>query len=96
MKISCYLLLLIASFVINYRYKKVAIEDYTTMSKKYTNNCTKANLQTIISRTKDDKIFENDTNFEKISKEEWILIDKSYSECSKTFEFYDLRILNLK
>lgn len=47
MKISVYLMLLIASFIMNYRHKKHAIEDYKGESEEYTNNRSEENLDKI-------------------------------------------------
>lgn len=79
LRISAYLLLIIASFIMNFRYSKTSIKDYKTVSEEYTKDCTREKLDEIIKKQKENNEIENlanISNINQISKEE----DENYGK----------------
>lgn len=78
MKISVYLMLLIASFIMNYHHKKIAIKfDYKTESEEYLNNPNDENIKNICSRHEKEFTV---SNIAQNSEEELSQIDKKVSK----------------
>ena len=82
MRISGYLLLLLASFVMNYRHKKQRLRDYTNESKEYNDNPNEKTLNKLFK--KHEKNVKMD-DIQSISVKKKKEIEESYEKQSKTY-----------
>ena len=67
-RISAYLLLIIASFIMSFRYTKTSIKDYRTVSEEYSKDCTREKLDEIVKKQKENNEIEKLANFSDINQ----------------------------
>lgn len=88
MKISVFLMLLIASFIMNYRYNKIAIESYNEESEEYLNDRSDENLQKICKNHENDFVL---MDIEQTTQKE---IDEIDDKVSKSY-LYKMTACNI-
>ena len=83
MKISVYIMLLVASFMLNYHYNKIRLQDYTEESKEFNDNChNPKKLNELCNRHNGDSSL---SSIEIYSEKELKEIEESHEKQSKSY-----------
>ncbi|KAK8889422.1 hypothetical protein M9Y10_034168 [Tritrichomonas musculus] len=94
MKISVLILLCIATFIINFRFKQVSIQDYSNDAKEYDSNYGKEKMNELAKKHKKDVSLDHNLNpidpkLDTKINESYEDLSKSYKNRMKICEFFD-------